>query len=77
MVPWIPPTGENAGSALINNEFAMANGLDFMPLAKSVIDIYNWWESDAITDERRQKMISGEKALMAREKDILAAWRTR
>ncbi len=74
-IPWIMPTGENYGSARINNQSAIANGLTFTPLAKSVGDIYEWWHSDAVEEERRQKMVSGEKSLMTREKEILAAWK--
>ena len=76
-IPWIMPTGENAGSALINNQYGIANGLTFTPLADSVRDIYEWWHSDAVTEERREKMIAGEGSLMAREKDIIAAWKAR
>ncbi len=77
MVPWIMPTGENAGSALVNNDLAVANGLTFRPLAQSVMDIYEWWESDAVTEERRQKMIAGEDAVMKKEPEILKAWAKR
>jgi 2'-hydroxyisoflavone reductase len=76
-VPWIMPTGENYGSARANNQKAMAHGLTLTPLADSVRDIYEWWHSEAVTEERRNKMVSGEKSLMAREADILAAWKNR
>lgn len=74
MVPWIMPTGENAGSALVNNDRAVANGLTFTPLAQSVMDIYDWWQSDAVSEERRQKMVAGESSIMRKEKEILSAW---
>ena len=75
VVPWIMPVGNNAGSALVNNRLAIDNGLTFTPLAQSVRDIYEWWHSDAVTDERRDNMVSGERSLIAREAAIIAAWK--
>jgi len=74
-IPWIMPTGENYGSARVNNQHGIANGLTFTPLVQSVRDIYEWWHSDAVTEERREKMVSGKDSLMAREKEILKAWK--
>jgi nucleoside-diphosphate-sugar epimerase len=76
-IPWIMPTGGNAGSALVSNERGLANGLSLTPLAQSVRDIHEWWYSDAVTDERRAEMKSGERSLMAREAAIIARWRER
>ena len=76
VIPWIMPVGDNFGSARANNQYAIENGLTFTPLAKSVHDIYEYWQSDAVSDERRQKML-GPDSLIGREKDILAAWKNR
>jgi len=76
-IPWIRPTGDNYGSARVNNQRAIANGLTFTPLADSVRDIHEWWLSDAVTQERRDRMESGRRSLMAREAEIIAAWRAR
>jgi 2'-hydroxyisoflavone reductase len=73
--PWAAPTGLYAGMLRSDNRKAIANGLTFTPLAKTVIDSYNWWQTDAITDERRSKMKN--ESLMAREKDIIAAWKSK
>jgi 2'-hydroxyisoflavone reductase len=72
-IPWIMPTGDNYGSARVNNDHGVANGLTFRPLAKSVMDIHEWWHSDAVTEERQKTMV--EKGLMAREQEIIVAWR--
>ncbi len=74
-IPWILPMGDNFGSARVNNAVAVANGLTFTPLAASVRDIFEWWHSEAVTEERRVKMLRGSDSLMAREKSILAAWK--
>jgi len=75
IVPWIMPEENTVGSALVNNQHSIANGLSFTPLAQSVRDIYEWWYSDAVTEERRQKLEAGADSTMAREKMILAAWK--
>ncbi|WP_336516569.1 NAD-dependent epimerase/dehydratase family protein [Pollutibacter soli] len=77
VIPWIMPVDENKGSALINNQLAMANGLALTPLADSVRDMFDWWNSDDVKQERRDKLVSGTDALMAREKEILAKWKSR
>lgn len=74
-VPWIPPTGDNYGSALINNQHSIANGLTFRPISNSVQDIHEWWYSDAVDEERRTKMESGDDSLMKKEAAILKKWR--
>ena len=76
-VPWIMPVGNNFGSARVSNARAIANGLTLTPLADSVRDIFEWWHSDAVTGERRARLVSGERSLMRREAEIIAAWRAR
>ncbi len=76
-VPWIMPTGNNAGSTLANIELAVENGLTFTPLAESVRDIHEWWRSDAVSEERRVNLVSGPRSLMSREASIIAGWRSR
>jgi len=46
-------------------------------LAESCRDIVAWWYSDAVTEERRQNMVAGERSLMAREAAIIADWKAR
>lgn len=76
-VPWIMPVGDNAGSSLVNNKFAIANGLTFTPLAQSARDIHDWWNSNAISDEKRNKLVSGDNSLMKNEASIIADWKAR
>ena len=75
IVPWIMPIGNNKGSALINNELALANGLTFIPLKETLLDTYNWWYSDALTEERRQQFEAKPNSILANEKNILEAWK--
>jgi len=76
-IPWIMPVGENFGSARVNIEHGVANGLTFRPLAESCRDILEWWYSDAVSEERRQNMVAGERSLMTREAGIIEAWKAR
>lgn len=76
-IPWIMPTGDNFGSALVNNSFGIANGLTFTPLAESVRDIHAWWNSDAVKEDKRAKLLSGPDSLAKRESEILTAWKAR
>ena len=76
-VPWIMPVGDNYGSARVNNGHAIAHGLTFRPLAESVRDTLEWWKSDAYPEERRERMLSGERSLITREAAILEAWSRR
>ncbi len=76
-VPWIPPYGNNFGSARANPDKAIANGLTYTPLAKSVRDTWEWWRSGAVPAERVERMERGERSLITRERAILDAWKAR
>ena len=75
IVPWIMPTGKNVGSAKVNNEKAIANGLSFTPLKQTVADTYQWWTSDAISQEQRDKVELDQESVLVREKAIIEEWR--
>ncbi len=77
MLPWIMPDGDYEGSARINNEHAKDHGLTFRPLAETSMDVLEWWQSEAVSDERRESLLSGERAMMPREAGIIAAWKER
>jgi len=77
IVPWIMPVDDNFGSARANNSHAIASGLTFRSLAETCLDVLTWWHSDGITDERRSRLTDGAQSIMARESEIIAAWRSR
>jgi 2'-hydroxyisoflavone reductase len=74
-VPWIMGGEKYFGSARVSNSKAIAAGLTFRPLIDTVKDTYNWWNSDAITEERRQKYESNPNALLVKEKALLENWK--
>jgi len=75
IVPWIMPEGNNYGSARINNQRGIENGLTFRNLKESIKDTYQWWTSDALTDERRNKFELKPNSILSREKSIIENWR--
>lgn len=74
LCPWILPREKFAGMPHSNNQRAIEAGLTFSPLAKTVRDLYDWWISDAVPADRREKMASGEHAFQAKEAEVIAAW---
>jgi 2'-hydroxyisoflavone reductase len=73
MVPWIMPRGNSLGHTRINYDRAVAHGLTFRPLAVTARDTLDWWESAAVSPERRAQP---EFALTpGREAEVIAAWR--
>ncbi|MCK0109359.1 NAD-dependent epimerase/dehydratase family protein [Flavobacteriaceae bacterium S0825] len=75
LVPWIMPEGNNYGSARANIDKALAAGLTYRDLPTSIRETYNWWHSDGVTDEIRQKFEGNTKNVFNREAEIIAAWK--
>ena len=73
-VPWIPPTGKQACSALTNIEKSVQNGLTFKPLSTSCKDIVEWWNTDVISQKQRNNLENGQYSLMRVEKELLKKW---
>jgi 2'-hydroxyisoflavone reductase len=69
------PIGNNIGSALTNNEKAKENGLAFRPLVDSVKDTFNWWNSDAVSQEQRDEVELNPKSILSREASIIKKWK--
>lgn len=76
LVPWIMPVGNNYGSARIDNEKAIREGLQFRALPDTVKDTYDWWYSDALTEEYRQAYELSPTSVLMREPSILKAWQS-
>lgn len=75
IVPWIMPTAGNEGSAKISNEKAISNGLQFRPLVETVKDTYDWWYSNAVSQERRDEVEQNANSILAREQSIIEKWK--
>ena len=64
------------GSARISNTKAINNGLTFRNLNTSVKEVYNWWNSDSITQERRDLLEKNQRSVLLREKEIIEKWKS-
>ncbi|MEM9837233.1 MAG: NAD-dependent epimerase/dehydratase family protein [Bacteroidota bacterium] len=75
--PWVIQLPEYAGMSQSDNHKAIAAGLTFRPLSETVNDTQGWWDSEAVAKERRGNILTNERSLMTREKEILEQWRRR
>lgn len=76
LVPWIMPEGHNYGSARVDNQKALKSGLTLRDLKESILDTFNWWYSDALTDEQRQAFELNPDSILLREKAIFESWKS-
>lgn len=77
LIPWIMPTGNNYGTARINNNKALKNGLKCRDLKQSIRDTLTWWNSEALAQERRDKYENNPAGLLEREAKILSNWKAK
>jgi len=77
IIPWIMPIENNYGSSRVSNSKALANGLEIRPLVDSIRDTHAWWFSDAVSQDRRDKLTSSPESVMAREEMLLDQWAAR
>ena len=75
--PWVIQLPEYAGMSRSDNTKSIKAGLEFRPLAKTVMDSIDWWYSDAVPEDRRENILIGERSFMTREKDIIKMWKGR
>jgi len=75
IVPWVIVEGNNYGSSRSSNTKSIAAGLTFRPLVDTVKDTYDWWQSDALSQEQKDVFLRNEKTAFAREEAILAKWK--
>ena len=77
LCPWILPSEAVKGMPHTSIDDAVAAGLTYRPLADTVRTFYDWWISDAVPEERRANLASGENAFQAREAAVIEAWKQR
>ena len=74
LIPWIKPEGDNYGTARVNNKKGKKAGLSCREIKTSMRDMHQWWYSDALTDERRDKFEQKPDSTLLNEKLILEKW---
>lgn len=75
--PWVIQLPEYAGMSKSDNSKAIEAGLKFRPLSETVGATKEWWYSNAVSQERRDNILTGERSFMNREKVILEKWQKR
>jgi 2'-hydroxyisoflavone reductase len=73
--PWVIQLPEYAGMSKTDNRKAVKSGLTFRSLSDTVAATKEWWYSNAVSKERRDNILNGERSFMLREKDILEKWK--
>ncbi|WP_431158405.1 NAD-dependent epimerase/dehydratase family protein [Winogradskyella poriferorum] len=76
-IPWIIPLDKHYGSARVTNAKSKKNGLTFRPLNDTLKSILKWWDSEAVSNERRDKFNSNLKQMVEKEKGMITAWNSR
>lgn len=74
-VPWVIPVGDNYGSSRSSSQKAQDTGLTYRPLNDTVKDTYNWWNSDAVSAERKEKYANNPMEFSNREQELLTLWK--
>lgn len=75
--PWVAQLPEYAGMSKSDNRKAIEADLRFRPLSETVSATKEWWYSGAVSQERRDNILTGDRSFMKREEDILAKWKAR
>ncbi|MEL6592930.1 MAG: NAD-dependent epimerase/dehydratase family protein [Bacteroidota bacterium] len=75
--PWVIQLPEYAGMSMSDNQKAIAADLQFRPLSETVQATKDWWYSDAVTQERRDNILKGERSFYKTEKEVLEKWKAR
>lgn len=66
----------NSLLASIDNTKSKSQGLSFRNLQSSVKDTYDWWYSNALSDEMRNRFEKYEQSVYFREQTLLEKWKT-
>jgi len=74
-IPWVMAEGDHYGSARISHQSALEAGLTYRPLKDTIKDTYDWWQSDAVAEDRKQKYQDDARSLHNKEEELLAAWK--
>lgn len=75
--PWVIQLPKYAGMSRSDNSKAIASGLTFRSLANTVEATKQWWYSDAVSQKRRDNILTSERSFAKREADIIAKWKQR
>jgi len=75
--PWVIQLPKYAGMSKSDNSKAIETGLTFRSLANTVEATKEWWYSKAVSQERRDNILTNERSFMQREKELITKWKQR
>lgn len=74
LIPWVISENDHYGTARVNNDKSKAAGLTFSPIKTTLQDTIAWWNSGAISEERKEKFENGEASILNHTKEMIAEW---
>ena len=75
--PWVIQLPEYAGMSRSDNSKAISADLQFRPLSDTVHATKEWWCSEAVTQERRDNILTSTNSPMLKEEVLLEKWKTK
>ena len=75
MAPWIMPRGIYYGMSKASTARAKEYGIQYRPLATTMRNLYDWFTSEVVPEERRAAMIEGSDSYFMFEQNLLKAWK--
>ena len=73
--PWILDQDPKfAGISNVNIDRILNSGVAYRPLSETIRDTYDWWYSDAVTEERRNNFLLAEQSMINRQDALITAW---
>ena len=75
--PWVIQLPQYAGMSKSDNSKAIENGLTFRPLSQTVSATKEWWYSEAVDQERRDNILTGQQSPIHKEKELIEKWKAR
>ena len=73
--PWVRPDEKTKGIACASNKRALNSGIAYRPQSRTVKDLYDWWYSDAVSEERRKGFESKEHGIQYRQDELIRKWK--
>lgn len=75
--PWVIQLPKYAGMSRSDNAKAIQNGLTFRSLSDTVQATKEWWYSEAVSQERRDNILTKQGSVMLKEERMIDEWLAR
>ena len=75
MAPWIAPSPKFAGISKVNVSKAIASGITYRPISETIKDTHDWWYSDAVDEDRRNKFETDTNGILMKAPEVTEKWK--